>query len=200
MGRPESIFHRPRAFADVNKEAYRRSVSPASQANARGTTASRIGQQLSCSDQAVRDAIRAFNKAGLASLRPGSSVLHHIERAFEKEQAERLRTLLHQSPRNFGKPTSLWTLALAAEVSYAERLTSKPVSAETVRATQAPPACPAPAPDPIPGVVVGQKWPPFSPLEPCRGRPRIMISRKTGDQPCRASRSSCSFVCWPVAR
>jgi len=104
-------------------------------ANARGTTARQIGQQLSCSDQAVRNAIRAFNKTGLASLQAGSSVPHHIERAFEKEQAERLRALLHQSPRNFDKPTSLWTLALAAEVSYAEGLTSEQVSAETVRAT-----------------------------------------------------------------
>ena len=39
--------------------------------------------------------------------------------------SERLRTLLHQSPRNFGKSTSLWTLALAAEVAYAEGLTSE---------------------------------------------------------------------------
>ena len=106
-------------------------------ANTGGTTAGLIGQQLSCSDQAVRNAIRAFNKTGLASLQAGSSVPHHIERAFEKEQAERLRALLHQSPRNFGKPTSLWTLALAAEVSYAEKLTSEQVSPETVRATLA---------------------------------------------------------------
>jgi transposase len=106
-------------------------------ASAGGTTAGVIGQQLRCSDQAVRNAIRAFNKAGLASLQAGSSVPHHIERAFEKEPAERLRALLHQSPRNFGKPTSLWTLALAAEVSYAEGLTSEQVSPETVRATLA---------------------------------------------------------------
>jgi transposase len=104
-------------------------------ANARGETATRIAQHLSCNDQTVRNAIHAFNKNGLASLQPGSSVPHHIGRAFEAEQAEHLRTLLHQNPRNFGKPTSLWTLALAAEVSYAEGLTSELVSAETVRAT-----------------------------------------------------------------
>jgi len=106
-------------------------------ANARGTAAGRIGQQLSCSEQAVRNAIRAFNMAGLPSLQAGSSVPHHVERAFAKEQAERLRTLLHQSPRNFGKPTSLWTLVLAAEVSFVEGLTSEQGSAETVRATLA---------------------------------------------------------------
>jgi hypothetical protein len=36
------------------------------------------------------------------------------------EQAERLRALLHRSPRDFGKPGSLWALAWAAEVSVAE--------------------------------------------------------------------------------
>jgi hypothetical protein len=46
-----------------------------------------------------------------------------------------LRALLHQSPRVFGKPTSLWTLALAAEVSYAQGITPEQVSGETVRAT-----------------------------------------------------------------
>ena len=106
-------------------------------ASARGETAGQIGQHLSCSDQTVRNAIRAFNKLGLASLQAGSSVAHHIERAFDAEHSERLRALLHQSPRNFGKPTSLWTLALAAEVSYAQGLTPELVSAETVRATLA---------------------------------------------------------------
>jgi hypothetical protein len=43
--------------------------------------------------------------------------------------------LLHQSPRNFGKPTSLWTLDLVAEVAYAQGITPEQVSGETVRAT-----------------------------------------------------------------
>lgn len=104
-------------------------------ANARGETALRIAAQLSCNDQTVRNAIHAFNRKGLASLQPGSSVPHHIERAFEGARAERLRALLHQSPRTFGKPTSLWTLDLAAEVAYAQGITPEQVSGETVRAT-----------------------------------------------------------------
>jgi hypothetical protein len=48
-------------------------------------------------------------------------------------QREQLRALLHQSPRIFGKPTSLWTLPLAAEVAYAEGLTSRRVSGEAIR-------------------------------------------------------------------
>ena len=46
---------------------------------------------------------------------------------------ERLRALLHRSPRDFGKPTSLWTPALAAEVAFAEGITARPVSDETIR-------------------------------------------------------------------
>src|SRR5919202_1327665 len=33
-------------------------------------------------------------------------------------RAERLRALLHQSPRTFDKPSSVWTLELAAQVSF----------------------------------------------------------------------------------
>ena len=104
-------------------------------ASARGQTAIPIAEQLGCDDQSVRKAIHAFNEKGAASLQPGSSVPHHIERSFEGERAERLRALLHQSPRTFGKPTSVWTLALAAEVSFAQGITPEQVSAETVRAT-----------------------------------------------------------------
>jgi len=48
-----------------------------------------------------------------------------------------LRALLHQSPRNFGKPTSVWTLPLAAEVSFEQGMTQERVSGETIRATLA---------------------------------------------------------------
>ena len=40
---------------------------------------------------------------------------------------------VHQSPRTFGKPTSRWTLALAAEVSFAQGLTPRLVSDEAIR-------------------------------------------------------------------
>jgi transposase len=106
-------------------------------ASARGETAIQIAAHLSCDDQTVRNAIHAFNRRGLASLQPGSSVPHRIERAFDDQQAKRLRVLLHQSPRTFGKPTSLWTLELAAEVAYAQGITPEQVSGETVRATLA---------------------------------------------------------------
>jgi hypothetical protein len=41
--------------------------------------------------------------------------------------------LLHQSPRQWGKKSSLWSLALLAEVAFEEGLTPHQVSDETVR-------------------------------------------------------------------
>src|SRR5262249_9206357 len=105
-------------------------------ASARGERAPRIAEQLSCDDQTVLDALHAFNAHGLAALHKGSSRPHRLPpRAFPDERAEQLRALLHRSPREFGHPTSLWTLDLAAEVSCAQGLTATLVSGEAIRKT-----------------------------------------------------------------
>jgi transposase len=104
-------------------------------ASARGERAPRIAQQLGCSDQTVLNAIAAFNRRGLAALTPGSHAPHTRRAAFDDAAGERLRALLHRSPREFGWDTSLWTLDLLAQVSVREGLTDAPVSGETVRAT-----------------------------------------------------------------
>jgi hypothetical protein len=44
-----------------------------------------------------------------------------------------LQALLPQSPRTFGHPPSLWTVELAAEVSFAQGLTRQRVSREALR-------------------------------------------------------------------
>jgi len=106
-------------------------------ASARGEHAPAIARLLGCSEQAVRNGVHAFNREGTAALRAGSSRPHTLHVAFDAAQAERLRALLHQSPRAFGKTTSLWTLPLAAEVAFDEGLTPARVSGETVRATLA---------------------------------------------------------------
>jgi hypothetical protein len=85
----------------------------------------------------VRNAIAAFNQSGVACLNKGSSVPHTMYPAFAGEGVERLRALLHQSPRTFGKPTSLWTLELAAEVCFEQGITTTRVTGETIRATLA---------------------------------------------------------------
>jgi transposase len=104
-------------------------------ASARGERALTIAQHLGCDDETVRQAIHAFNAVGLEALTPGSRRAHTIHAAFDAEHAEQLRALLHQSPRTFGQPTSLWTLDLAAQVSFEQGLTPARVSGETIRAT-----------------------------------------------------------------
>lgn len=119
----------------LSSSAGARSCSPA----IRGERAPRIARALSCNDQTVRNAIHAFNGAGSEeALDKGSSPPRTIYAAFDGERAERLRELLHRSPRRrFGKPTGLWTLDLAAEVSFEEGLTEGRVTGETVRANLA---------------------------------------------------------------
>ena len=104
-------------------------------ASARGERAPQIAAHLGCDDQTVLDALHAFNAVGLDALRKGSSRPHRTRLAFPPEQAEQLRALLHRSPREFDHPTSVWTLDLAAAVSWAEGLSPTQVSGETIRQT-----------------------------------------------------------------
>src|SRR5215203_3927221 len=75
----------------------------------------RIAENLGCGSQRVRNAIHAFDERG----------------------SEALREMLHQDPRQYGKPSGLWTLRMAAEVSFEEGITERPLSGETIRATLA---------------------------------------------------------------
>jgi transposase len=93
-------------------------------ASASGKRASQIAAELGCDTDTALNAINAFNQTGLEALKAGSSVANTIYRGFDAAQAEQLKTLLHQSPRNFGKETSLWTLELAAEVSFEQGTTT----------------------------------------------------------------------------
>jgi transposase len=105
-------------------------------ASARGEIAPRIAENLGCAQQTVRNAIHEFNERGLKSLTPGSSRPKEVHAAFDQEGAEALRELLHRSPREFGKESSLWTLEDAAHISFEQGLTThKRVSGETIRAT-----------------------------------------------------------------
>ena len=67
----------------------------------------------------------------------GSSRPKRIRSAFDEQSAEAVREMLHRSPREFGRDSSLWTLEMAAEVSFEEGLTQRQVSGETIRATLA---------------------------------------------------------------
>lgn len=102
-------------------------------ASASGKRASQIAAELRCDTDTALNAINAFNHKGLAALTAGSSAARTVHRGFDEQQAAQLRALLHQSPRTFGKESSRWTLALAAEVSFEQGLTPARVSREAVR-------------------------------------------------------------------
>jgi transposase len=101
--------------------------------NADGVHTTTIARTLRCNDQTVRNAIHDFNQRGLATLQPKSSRPHTTPAVFSERGYEQLRAQLHQSPRSFGKNTSVWTLELAAEVSFAQGITKRKVSDETIR-------------------------------------------------------------------
>src|SRR5918994_4786235 len=104
-------------------------------ASSRGESPPKIAASLGCGSQTVRNAIHTFNERGLDALVPGSSRPKRVHAAFDEESAEALREMLHHSPREFGRESSLWTLGMAAEVAFEEGLTEERVSGETIRAT-----------------------------------------------------------------
>ena len=104
-------------------------------ASSRGKRASQIAQDLSCDGDTVTKAINAFNERGLEALSERSHAVHTPQAVFAGAAVERLKAIVRQSPRNFAKETSLWTLDLVAEVSFEQGLTPERVSDETIRNT-----------------------------------------------------------------
>ena len=102
-------------------------------ASARGNTTTVIAQAVGCSPQAGHNVLRAFETRGLAGVALQSRRPHTAAKLFDAERSERLKALLHQSPRQFGQARSTWTLALAAEVCAEHGITAEQVSLETIR-------------------------------------------------------------------
>jgi transposase len=102
-------------------------------ASGRGEHAPAIARAVGCCPSTARNVIAAFNARGLASLAPGSRRPKSAAPELDQARRERLRDILHQSPRAFGKPRSTWTLALAADVAHRLGLTATVVSTETIR-------------------------------------------------------------------
>lgn len=97
-----------------------------------GRTSSQIAAQLHCSDQAVRNAIRAFEREGLGCLKEKSHARHDQQSAFDEAGCDRLREVIHLSPRSFGHESSVWTLDMLAETCWQEGLISRPVGGDNV--------------------------------------------------------------------
>jgi transposase len=102
-------------------------------ASAAGQKPSQIAAALGCATQTVRDAIRAFAADGMGCLTAKPSTPKTTHPAWDRTRDEDLTAVLHQSPRTFGKPTGLWTLALVAEVCHAKGWTTRRLTPEGVR-------------------------------------------------------------------
>jgi transposase len=102
-------------------------------ASARGAHVPAIARALGCCEQTVRAALHAFTRDGVAALARASSRPRSATAAFDERATDRLLALLRRSPREFGHPTGLWTLELAAETAHAEGITPTRLSRETVR-------------------------------------------------------------------
>ena len=91
------------------------------------------GLSVGCASQTVRNTLRTFNERGLAALQEGSHRTHTLRASCDASGLEQLHALAHRSPRDFGQPTSVWTLALLADERARQGLTTRRVSDETIR-------------------------------------------------------------------
>jgi DNA-binding CsgD family transcriptional regulator len=102
-------------------------------ASAQGQRPAQIAAALGCASQTVRNTLHAFERQGADCVTRRSNRPHSAHHLLDEPRAERLRDLLHQSPRAFGHAQSHWTLPLAAEVAYQQGLSERVLSPETVR-------------------------------------------------------------------
>jgi transposase len=102
--------------------------------SAKWQTASQIAQELACSDQTVRDAIRAYHQEGLECLREKSHARHHQDPVIPEAGGSRLKEIIRLSPRTFDFQTSVWARPLLAQVLYQEGYTGQVVSPSTITA------------------------------------------------------------------
>ena len=100
-----------------------------------GLKAQAIAERVGYSDETVRQVLQCFNQEGVSALYPKSNARPDDQRAYKDAARERLKAIVHQSPRAFGCESSMWTLSLLAEVSYQEGLTDRLVHSDRVGET-----------------------------------------------------------------
>jgi len=101
--------------------------------SAAGKTPRQIARQGGCTDQTVRNVIRAFDPDGLGCLEQKWSRPKTVNPELDETKCEQIRTWLHHSPRQFGKARSTWRLSMGAAVCQKRGLTKSLVSDETIR-------------------------------------------------------------------
>ena len=92
-----------------------------------------IAQGLCCAVRTARNAIHASDSRGLVALTAGSPRPESAAPVLDRTKLERLRAILHQSPRAFGRAGSTWTLSLSAQVVREQGLSATVLSEETIR-------------------------------------------------------------------
>ena len=97
-----------------------------------GEKAQEIAREIHCSDQTVREAIRAFESEGLKCLQAKSRARLDQQALIDAAGIERLREIIKLSPRTFGYETSVWTRPLLAEVLYKEGFSKRIVSPSNI--------------------------------------------------------------------
>jgi transposase len=101
-------------------------------ASAERQTPSSIAKILRCAPQTVCNVLHAFDARGLACVQRGSHVPITVEPVLHAEKREQVRAILHQSPRTFGQPASVWTLKRLAAVCHEQGLSDTPLSGPTM--------------------------------------------------------------------
>ena len=93
---------------------------------------SEIAQQLHCSDQTVRNVIRAYEEEGAGCLEEKSHVRQDQSPEIDEAGQERLKGLIKDSPREYGHPSSIWSRQRLAQTLHQEGITKKVVSERTL--------------------------------------------------------------------
>jgi hypothetical protein len=114
-------------------DAFTRRRSQILLASAGRQTPAVIARHLGCTARSVRHAIHAFAAAGVGCLTEKSSRPKTAGPVRGAACNDRLRHLLHPSPRAFGQPRSTWTLGSVARVCHEPGWTPRVLSIETVR-------------------------------------------------------------------
>jgi hypothetical protein len=80
----------------------------------------------------VRNVLHAFAQRGLAWGQRGANVPVSVKPVLNAAKREQIQAILHQRPRNFGKPARMWMLKRLAEVCHEQGLSPATLSAPTL--------------------------------------------------------------------